>query len=263
VGGWEEEPRLEKEKAKNCYFIPRKSKILEKMKALGIAARWVFILCLPFLLFTASLAWAINSLWLYNYGFEKYNISQVTGLSESELNKVAGGLVSYFNSDEEYISLTVTRDGQSFELFNYRETIHLSDVKKMIWLDYKVLLGTLLYILAYAGVCLFWRRPKYRRNLGRGLVGGSALTLGLMLALGVVSIFDFNWIFWQFHVISFTSNDFWLLDPTRDYLKMLFPDGYFYDVVMFCALGVAGAAVIIGGLSGLWLRLSRKRQQPG
>jgi integral membrane protein (TIGR01906 family) len=232
------------------------------MKALGITARWVFILCLPFLLFTASLAWAINSLWLYNYGFEKYGISRVTGLSETELNKVAAGLVSYFNSDEEYISLTVVKDGQSFELFNYRETIHLSDVKKLIWLNYKVLLGTLVYILAFAGVCLFWRRPRYRRYLGRGVIWGSGLTLGLMLALGVISLIDFNWIFWQFHVISFTANDFWLLDPTRDYLKMLFPDGYFYDVVLFCALGVAGAAVILGGLSGLWLRLSRKRLKP-
>jgi hypothetical protein len=39
---------------------------------------------------------------------------------------------------------------------------------------------------------------------------------------------------------------------------MLFPDGYFYDAVIFCALGVAGTAVIIGGLSGLWLRLSQR-----
>jgi integral membrane protein (TIGR01906 family) len=229
------------------------------MKAIGIAAKWVFILCLPFLLFTASLAWAINSLWLYNYGFEKYGISQVTGLSESELEKVASGLVSYFNSDEEYISLTVVKDGQPFELFNYRETIHLRDVKKLIWLDYWVLLGTLIYILAYAGVCLFWRRPKYRRHLTWGLVGGSSLTLGLMLVLGVVSLINFNWLFWQFHVISFTANDFWLLDPTKDYLKMLFPDGYFYDVVLFCALGVAGVAVILGGASGLWLKFRRKR----
>jgi integral membrane protein (TIGR01906 family) len=228
------------------------------MKAIGIAAKWVFILCLPFLLFTASLAWAINSLWLYNYGFEKYGISQVTGLSESELEKVASGLVSYFNSDEEYISLTVVKDGQPFELFNYRETIHLRDVKKLIWLDYWVLLGTLIYTLAYAGVCLFWRRPKYRRHLTWGLVGGSSLTLGLMLVLGVVSLINFNWLFWQFHVISFTANDFWLLDPTKDYLKMLFPDGYFYDVVLFCALGVAGVAVILGGASGLWLKFSRK-----
>jgi len=229
------------------------------MKALGIAAKWVFMLCLPFLLFTASLAWAINSLWLYNYGFEKYGISQATGLSESELEKTAAGLVSYFNSDEEYISLTVIKDGQPFELFNYREIIHLKDVKGLIWLDYWVLLGTLVYVLAYAGVCLFWRRPKYWRHLARGVVGGSGITLGLMLALGLGSLFGFNSLFWQFHVISFTSNDFWLLDPTRDYLKMLFADGYFYDVVLFCTLGVAGAAVILGGVSGVWLKFSRKR----
>ena len=229
------------------------------MKALGIAAKWVFMLCLPFLLFTASLGWAINSLWLYNYGFEKYGISQATGLSESELEKTAAGLVSYFNSDEEYISLTVIKDGQPFELFNYREIIHLKDVKGLIWLDYRVLLGTLVYVLAYAGVCLFWRRPAYWRRLARGVVGGSGITLGLMLALGLGSLFGFNSLFWQFHVISFTSNDFWLLDPTKDYLKMLFADGYFYDVVLFCTLGVAGAAVILGGASGVWLKFSRKR----
>jgi len=228
------------------------------MKALGITAKWVFMLCLPWLLFTASLSWAINSLWLYNYGFEKYGISQATGLSESELEKTAAGLVSYFNSGEEYISVTVIKDGQPFELFNYRETIHLKDVKGLIWLDYRVMLVTLAYILAYAGVCLFWRRPAYRRRLARGVVGGSCITLGLMLALGLVSLLDFNWIFWQFHVISFTSNDFWLLDPAKDYLKMLFADGYFYDVVLFCALGVAGAAVVLGGASGLWLKLGGK-----
>jgi len=228
------------------------------MKILGITAKWVFMLCLPLLLFTASLGWAINSLWLYNYGFEKYGISQVTGLSESELEKAAAGLVSYFNSDEEYISLTVIKDGEPFELFNYRETIHLKDVKGLIWLDYRVMLGTLAYVLAYAGVCLFWRRPGYRRRLARGVVGGSGITLGLMLALGLGALFGFNSIFWQFHVISFTSNDFWLLDPTRDYLKMLFADGYFYDVVLFCVLGVAGAAVILGGASGVWLWFSKR-----
>jgi integral membrane protein (TIGR01906 family) len=228
------------------------------MKALGIAARWVFMLCLPFLLFTASLAWAINSLWLYNYGSEKYGVSQVTGLSDAELEKAYAGLVDYFNSGEEYISVTVIKDGQPFELFNYRETIHLRDVKKLIWLDYWVLLGTLVYILAYAGVCLFWRRPKYRRHLAWGVVGGSSITLGLMLALGLVSIFDFNWLYWQFHVISFTGNDFWVLDPTKDYLLMLV-QGVQYDAVILIFIATATGAVILGGVSGLWLRFSRKR----
>jgi len=231
------------------------------MKIPGITAKWVFMLCLPLLLFTASLGWAINSLWLYSYGFEKYGISQVTGLDDTELEKAAAGLVSYFNSDEEYISLTVIKDGEPFELFNYREIIHLKDVRGLIWLDYWVFLGTLVYVLAYAGVCLLWRKPAYRRNLARGVVGGSCITLGLMLALGLASLFGFNSLFWQFHVISFTSNDFWLLDPTRDYLKMMFADGYFYDVVLFCTLEVAGAAVILGGASGVWLRFARKRPQ--
>jgi len=228
------------------------------MKALGVAAKWVFMLCLPFLLFTASLACTINSLWLYNYGFEKYGVSQVTGLEDTELEKAAVGLVSYFNSNEEYISLTVIKDGQPFELFNYRETIHLKDVKRLIWLDYRVGLGTLVYVLAYAGVCLFWRRPKYWRHLARGVVGGSGLTLGLMLALGLVSLFAFDWLYWQFHVISFTGNDFWVLDPTKDYLLMLV-QGVQYDAVILIFTATATGAVVLGGVSGLWLRFSRKQ----
>jgi integral membrane protein (TIGR01906 family) len=227
------------------------------MKALGITAKWVFMLCLPFLLFTASLACTINSLWLYNYGFEKYGVSQTTGLSDTELEKAASGLVSYFNSDEEYISLTVIKDGEPFELFNYREIVHLKDVKRLIWLDYRVLLGTLLYMLVYAGVCLFWRRQKYWRHLARGVVGGSALTLGLMLALGLVSLFAFDWLYWQFHVISFTSNDFWLLDPTRDYLLMLV-QGVQYDAVILIFMATAAGAVVLGGASGVWLKLGGK-----
>jgi integral membrane protein (TIGR01906 family) len=222
------------------------------MKTLGIAAKGLFMLCLPVLLITASLGWVANSLWLYKYGFEKYNISQATGLDTSELEKAARGLIDYFNSDEEYISLSVIKDGEPFELFNQREIIHLKDVKGLIQLDYGVLGGTFVYALAYAGVCLFWRKRKYWRHLGWGLVGGSGITLGLMLALGLGILFGFQELFWQFHVISF-SNEFWLLDPTRDYLKMLFPDGFFYDATVLCAVITAALAIILGGVGGFTL----------
>lgn len=229
-----------------------------KLRILGIAAKWIFILCLPVLLLTASLGWAANSLWLYKYGFEKYDISQATGLADSELDKAAAGLISYFNSDEEYISLTVIKDGEPFELFNQREIIHLKDVKGLIWLDYWVLLGTLVYVLAYASVCLFWRKRRYWRRLAWGVVGGGGITLAFMLALGLGILFGFSQLFWQFHVVFFT-NEFWLLDPTKDYLKMLFPDSFFYDAALFCALGSAGLAIILGGVSGWYLIFTRKR----
>ena len=234
-----------------------------KLRILGIAAKWLFMLCLPVLLLTASLGWAANSLWLYKYGSQEYNVSQTLAdagleLTGSELEEVYAGLISYFNSGEEYISLTVMKDGEPFELFNQREIIHLKDVKGLIWLDYWVLLGTLVYVLAYAGVCLFWRKKRYWRRLAWGLVGGGGITLAFMLALGLGILLGFSQLFWQFHVVFF-PNEFWLLDPTKDYLKMLFPDGFFYDAALFCALGSAGLAVILGGVSGGYLIFSRRK----
>ena len=186
------------------------------------------MLCLPVLLLTASLGWATNSLWLYKYGFEKYEIRQTTGLAEVELDKAASGLISYFNSGEEYISLTVTKSDQPFELFNQREVIHLGDVKELIWLNYRVLLGTLIYVLTYTGISLFRQRKESWRRLTREVVGGSGLTLALMLALGLGTLLGFDQLFLQFHLLSF-ANDFWQLDPTRDYLVILFPQGFWFD----------------------------------
>ena len=224
------------------------------MQILAIVAKWLFILFLPVLLLTASIGWAANSLWLYKSGFERYDVSQTTGLAESELKEAAIGLISYFNSDEEYISLTVMKDGEPFELFSQREVIHLKDVKGLIRLDYRVLLGTLIYVLAYVGVSLF--RRDWRR-LAWGVAGGSGLTLILVLALGVGTLLNFDQLFLQFHLISF-ANELWQLDPTKDYLIMLFPQGFWYDAAIFCAGITAGLAVVLGGVGGGYLISTRR-----
>ena len=225
------------------------------MKILQGIARWVFILCLPILFLSASIGWAVNSLGLYTSGFEKYDVGQVTGLADTELEKAAAGLISYFNSDEEYIGLTVIKDGEPFELFNEREIIHLKDVKELFWLDYYLILGTLIIVLAYAGVFLFWRRDL--RRLARGVFIGSSITLGLLAALGVISTFvDFNVAFTQFHFLAF-ANDFWMLDPTKDYLLMLVPGGFWFDTTLLIGGITAGLAVILGGVSGIYLKRRR------
>jgi len=229
-----------------------------KLKGLIIATKWLFILCLPILLLTASIGWGVNSSWLYKYGFEKYNVSQTTGLAEVELEKAATGLISYFNSGEANISLTVIKDGEPFELFNQREVAHLRDVKGLIRLDYWVLLGTLIYTLSYVGVSLFWRRKRYWRRLAWGVVSGGGITLALMLALGLGTLFNFDQLFLQFHLFSFT-NELWQLDPTKDYLIMLFPQGFWYDAAIFCTLVTVGLAIILGGVAGGYLWATRRR----
>jgi integral membrane protein (TIGR01906 family) len=226
-----------------------------KTKVLAIIAQWLFILCLPVLLFTASLAWAVNSHWLYNYGFQKYSVVQNPELAEFDLKKIADELIDYFNSDEEYVSITVTVGGETFPLFTPEETIHFKDVKGLIHLDYRLLGGTLGYVLAYAIICLFWRWKRHWPQLAWALVGGGGLTVILMLMLGLAALFGFNELFWQFHRIFFT-NPFW---SAQGYMLKLFTENFFYDAALFCTLGSGGLALILGGVSGGYLLSTRKR----
>jgi len=226
------------------------------LKILSAIAQWLFIICLPLLLLTASIGLAINSLWLYQYGFEKYEISRTTGLAEAELDKAASGLIRYFDSGEEYINLTVVKDGKPFVLFNQREAVHLKDVKVLFWLDYRVLLATLIYVLGYVAAYFFLRKDL--RRLAWVVVKGSGLTLALMVALGLGTLLGFNQMFTQFHLISF-ANDFWQLDPTADYLIMLFPQGFWYDTFLFCTMATALGAIILGGAAVGHLIFNRDR----
>lgn len=214
------------------------------MKVFHKFTKWFFVLCLPLLLLSAGIGGAANSPALYRYGFDKYEVSRTTGLSDVELDEAARGLIHYFNSGEEYINVTVVKDGQAFSLFNEQEAIHVKDVKGLFRLDYWVFLGTLLYSLAYA-VFFLWLGG--RRRVALGLIWGSGLTFGLMLLLGLSTMLNFDQLFLQFHLLSFT-NEFWQLDPSRDYLIMLFPGGFWYDAMLFITSATGVGAVILGGV---------------
>ncbi len=64
----------------------------------------------------------------------------------------------------------------------------------------------------------------------------------------------------QFHLLSF-ANDLWQLDPARDYLIMLFPQGFWFDATMLVALVTVVLAIILAAAAGLYLRASRKKAE--
>ena len=224
------------------------------MKILIITARWLFALCLPCLLLTASIWWAANSHWLYTSGFTRYDVAASTGLSEVELDNVAAGLIDYFNSGEDFVNIIVSKDGQSFELFTEEEILHFRDVKGLFRLDFNVLLGTGIYVAGYVVFSLLWRRPRYWRGLARATLAGNVITLALMLALGLGTLFNFDQLFLQFHLISF-SNEFW---STEGYMLLLFPRDFWYDAAIYCALATASAAVILGAITIGYLLVTRR-----
>lgn len=236
------------------------------MKILTKIAQWLFIICLPFFFLSAGIALAVNSLWLYTSGFEKQNVGATTGLDKTELEKTARGFISYWNSGDTYISLTALKEGQPFELFNQKEKEHLKDVKALFCLDYWVLSGTGIYALGYCLVHLRRRKARGLRRLAWDMAAGSGLTLALMLVLGLGALVgedQFARFWFQFHIFSF-ANDLWQLDPSRDYLLMLVPEGFWFDAVRFIVFATTGMAVVFGGLASgfLFFKCQAQQSQP-
>ena len=154
------------------------------------AVSWLFSIVIPVLLLASSISIAANSMALYRYGFSTYEISSVTGIEDTELERAASGLISYFNSGEEFVDIIVTKDGEPFTLFNEREAQHLKDVKELFRLGYYIAAGTLAVCLACAAVLLFFYRQK--REIGKALFRGGILTLSVMVLMGIVMVIDFD-----------------------------------------------------------------------
>jgi len=232
------------------------------MKILQRVARWLFILCLPVLAMTASIAWAVNNSQFYTYRFEKYDVRQNLAedgliLTDNQFQAIATGFIRYFNSSGELIHLTVIQGNQSVELFNREEILHFKDVKGLFRLDYYVLAGTFTYCLIYALVSVFWQKGKHRLRLAKSMIVGSALTLGLMLLLGIGILLDFDSLFYQFHLISF-SNEFW---SAAGNMLLLFPQGFWFDAVIYCAIFTAGLALVLGIIGGIYIIKGRRNKR--
>ncbi|MBE0415187.1 MAG: TIGR01906 family membrane protein [Dehalococcoidia bacterium] len=229
------------------------------LRILGALAAGLFILCIPIFLITSDLRWAVNDARLYEYGFNKYEVSETTGISDEDLLVVAHEMIHYFNSNEEPIQVTVlTPEGK--ELFNEREVSHLKDVKSLIGLCYHLQEATFGYLAAFAIGGFIWQRRRFSlfsNLLAKMLVGGSILTLALLIVVGIMALVNFDWLFLGFHQLFFGS-DTWMLNPATDYLIMIFPQGFFSDALLFLIGAIVVEGLVIGGIAGFSV-LRRRR----
>jgi len=215
-------------------------------------------LAVPVLLTTASVRWAFNDLRLYLYGFRRYGVSEDTGIPWEDLEKVARSIRDYFNDDRAWLLVTARVEGEERLLFNQRELLHMRDVKALVRGVYRVQEGSLaLIVLASLVAVLLEGRQGLRRVLG-WLKRGGLLTVGLVLAVGVGVVVAFPWLFYLFHLLAF-RNPYWMLDPRRDYLIRLFPQGFWFDATLFVTLSTLAGGLLLALLG--WLghrRLSRR-----
>ena len=205
------------------------------MKALAAINTVLFIICIPLLLITSNLRFAVNDIRLYEYGFNKYHVSEETGLDKGNLTEIAHKLITYFNSDEEFVDISV---------YNQRDIDHLKDVKGLVQLVYRLQFVSLAYIVVYIFFTFLLLGGAFWRQLARRLIWGSGATIVILAVLGVIALVDFDQFFLLFHLVSF-RNDLWQLYP-GDKLLAMFPEGFFNDAALFIGGAIILEAIIIG-----------------
>ena len=200
----------------------------------------LFVAAVPVFLIATNVRWVINAPVLYSYGFDRYEIPDRTGIRRSELLSAARQIRDYFSNTDEFIAVSVVRNGARVEnLYNSREVLHMKDVKGLVRGVYRIQEATGGYLAAFVVVGLaFWRR-SFLQRLARYAALGGGVTLGLVALVGVASLAGFDRLFTAFHVVSF-SNDLWLLDPSKDFLIAMFPEAFFFDATLW----IAGSTVV-------------------
>ena len=214
------------------------------MHTLRIAAVAIFVAVVPVFLIATNVRWVINFPSLYSYGFDKYNIAAYTGIERPDLLSAARQIRDYFSNDEEFLIIPLTVRGvRVASLYNQREIIHMRDVKGLVRGVYLVQMLSALYLLGFVALGIYVWRRAFWPMLARYVSWSGFLTLGIIAIVGVGSLAGFDRLFRAFHLISF-SNDFWLLDPSRDYLIAMFPQGFFFDATML----IAGSTILEAAL---------------
>ena len=218
----------------------------------------LFVIAVPIFLVTASVTGAFNSPGLYQGGFDRYDISRITGITDSDLRQVSADIRSYFNSRQEPLEVRTRVFGVERELFKPVEITHMRDVKRLVWGVYIVAAVTALSLLAATALGLVRQRRQFAEILARRLLWGGTLTIALIVGVGLFALVGFDTLFLKFHQLSF-ANDFWQLDPRTDFLVMLFPQDFWFDATIWVATRTIAAALAIGVTAGVYLLYLRRR----
>jgi len=88
------------------------------MKYILLIAFLVWIVSIPFLIISTTANMYTGCQGLYEYGFDKYQIGQVTGINKTQLQEVARQMVDYFNGKSPTPQLTVDSKAGRMQLYN-------------------------------------------------------------------------------------------------------------------------------------------------
>jgi len=150
--------------------------------------------------------------------------------SREVVNLQTKSLINYYCCDSQL-------DGG---FYTEREKIHLKDVKKLLESADIILL---IFFIPLIGCTAFIVLRKKYQLLIRTFKIAPTITLVSLLVLWITTLINFNFIFINFHIISF-QNDYWLLPEGSNLIK-LFPQQFFVDFGNRIAIYTAAVSIAL------------------
>jgi integral membrane protein (TIGR01906 family) len=200
------------------------------------ALRTYLSLILPVLLVMLGVRLVMTPAFLY-FEYTRPGFPQdFYGFTTQDRLNYAPYALEYLLNGEDIGFLSNLRLPDGSSLFNVRELQHMRDVKALTQIVYLAVvisgLGTSL------AAFVLGRIPATRRDLRLGLMNGGVLTLGIIGAIVLAAIVNWDFFFTSFHTLLFESGT-WRF-AYSDTLIRLFPEQFWFD-----------AALLIGGMTTL------------
>lgn len=198
----------------------------------------ILIIFLPIFILLQIINTSVFNIKFYDKKYKEYGIEKITGKNSEELIVVTEDLLNYLKEEELELEYK--------ELYSNRDIIHLVDVKYLFQKGF--IIRKLSFILSVFSIIFLYFKDK--RYLYKSTFYSSIISIILMLLIFVFSYIDFDKLFTYFHLALF-DNDYWILDPEKDFLIKLFPEGFFIDIfgkITLLFIGVMAIILIISYL---------------
>lgn len=167
----------------------------------------------------------------YSYEYQKNHQAEVIGMSDDDLMKATDTLLDYLEDKRDDIVVEATVNDCQREVFNERETLHMVDVKNLC-----IHAKTCGYILFGISLVLsFILFQKENKNFYQYFEYGFKVAIGIIVLfvslLAIYALCDFYDFWMNFHYIFF-DNDLFILDPNTSIMINMFPESFFFDLVI-------------------------------
>ena len=180
----------------------------------------------------------------YSYEYAKNNQAETIGMSDADLMKATDTLLDYLKEKKDSISVRAEIDGVSGEVFTTRESLHMEDVRVLYEkaMTVRNLTGMCSLILAVL-ICASHRRDRYS-ILKDGFENGLFMMGSIVTCLTIWAVLDFNDFWLDFHYLFF-DNDLFLLDPNDSVMINMFPETFFFDLVILIVIAFVAVCIVV------------------